>query len=122
PDVAAVRVEVAKAHGLKLDRVLRPVRELRAEAVLARPRGQRLDEVAVDLRGPQRAFVVLARQRPGMRHPGVAGAEEHEQVRDASLRDVAIGPRVRPAAAVEVDVGRDAGPPPGALRPGSGAL
>ena len=42
-----------------------------------------------------------------MLHPGVAGAEDHEEVGLASLGQLAIGPRVRGAAAMVVDVGRD---------------
>ena len=42
-----------------------------------------------------------------MLHPGVAGAEDHEEVGAASLGELPIGPGVRGAAAVEVDVGGD---------------
>src|SRR5262249_30325818 len=42
-----------------------------------------------------------------MLHPGVAGAEYHEQISLASLGQLAIGPRVGGAAAGVVDVGRD---------------
>ena len=42
-----------------------------------------------------------------MLHAGVTGAEDHEEVGLAPLGQLAIGPRVRGTAAVEVDVGRD---------------
>ena len=106
-DVAPVGEEIAEEDGLELDRVLDPVGQLGAEAILTRARGERVDEVAIDRGGPQRAGVVLPGERERVLHAGVTGAEDHEEVGSASLRQLAIGPRVRGAAPVVVDVGRD---------------
>ena len=64
-------------------------------------------ELPIDAGRAERRVVVLARQREGIGHAGVAGAEDDEEVGIAALGEVAIGPRVGGTAAVEVDVGRD---------------
>ena len=106
-DLAAAREEVAEEHRLELDRVLVAVRPLGGEAVLARPRAEPLDEIHVDRGRAQRRVVRLARERERVRHPGVTGAEDHEQVGVAALGEVAVAPGVGGAAAVKVDVRRD---------------
>ena len=53
-NVAPAAVEIAQEHRLELDRVLVAVRQLRAEAVLARPRRQRVDDVAIHAGRSQR--------------------------------------------------------------------
>ena len=102
--VAAASEEVAQEHGLELDRVLVAVRQLGGEAVLSCARGDRLDEIDVDGRGAERRVVRLAREREWMRHPCVAGSEDHEDIRRAALGEVAVAPRIGRAAAMEIDV------------------
>ena len=106
-DVPASGVEVLEEHRLELDRVLVPVRQLGAEAVLRSARGQGLDEIAISAGGPERRVVVLAGERERMAHADVAGPHDDEEVGRAPLGEVAIGPGVCGPTAMEVDVGRD---------------
>jgi hypothetical protein len=99
--------QVAEKDGLELDRVLAAMGQLGREAVLSGPRGHGVDQIAVDGGCAQRGRVVLARQREGIRHPGVARAEDHKAVGVAALGEVAIGPGIGGTTAVVVDVRGD---------------
>ncbi len=106
-EVAPPAEEVAKEHRLELDRVLRPMPDLRREAVVLRPTDEGVDEVLIGRGGAERCVVVLAREGKRHREARVAGAEDHEDIGVATFGEVAVRPGVGGTTAVEVDVGRD---------------
>jgi hypothetical protein len=123
PHVPPARVQVLEEDGLELDGVLATMRDLgREEVEAARPARQGVDEVAVDGGGPERGVVRFAGEGERLPHPGMAGAEDDEQVGVPALGEVAIGPRVGGAAAMEVDVRGDHGAHAAGRRGGAPAV
>ena len=99
--------EPPQHHGLELDRVLAPMGRLGGEQIVTVAALERIEEIAIDLRGSQRRVVGLERHGEGIRHARVAGAEDDEEVRVGALEQRAVGPRIGRPASMEVDVRRD---------------